>query len=89
LLVGYYATKGASFAHPTLDGRPAFLSSDTERGRPVFTATVDIPAGATRTLVLRVEEPATARGPVTTWVQPLVIPQGTHVDMPTCGAREP
>lgn len=89
LLVGYYATKGASFAHPTLDGRPAFLSSDTERGRPVFTATVDIPAGATRTLVLRVEEPAAARGPVTTWVQPLVIPQATHVGVPTCGARQP
>lgn len=82
LLVGYYATKGAHFSRPTLDGRPAFLAVDTEQGRPVFTATVDIAPGATRTLVLPVEEPAGARGPVLTWVQPLVRPQTTQVAAP-------
>lgn len=87
LLVGYYATKGAYFKHPTLDGRPTFLTTDTERGRPVFTATVDIPPGATRTLVLHIEEPAAARGPVTTWVQPLVLPQITHVKAASCGPK--
>lgn len=87
LLVGYYATKGAHFNSPTLDGKPTFLSSDTERGRPVFTATVDLPPGATRTLVLHVEEPPAARGPVTTWVQPLVLPQATHVRPASCGTK--
>lgn len=89
LLVGYYATKGAHFSHPTLDGKPTFLTADIERGRPVFTATVDIPAGATRTLVIPVDEPLAARGPVTTWVQPIVIPQVTHVRAAACGGRQP
>src|SRR6478735_9775474 len=40
LLVGYYATKGAHFSGPTLDGNPTFLTADTERGRPVFTVTI-------------------------------------------------
>jgi hypothetical protein len=84
LLVGYYATKGAHFTGPTLDGKPTFLTVDTEQGRPVFTATVEIPPGATRTLVLPIEEPPTAQGPVTTWVQPLVLPQTTHVSSLTC-----
>ena len=87
LFVGYYATKGAHFSDPTLDGRPTFLTVDTERGRPVFTATVEIPPGATRTLVLPIEEPAGAQGPVTTWVQPLVLPQTTHVSLLTCPSR--
>jgi Protein of unknown function (DUF4012) len=84
LLVGYYATKGAHFSSPTLDGLPTFLAVDTERGRPVFTATLEIPPGATRTLVLPIEEPAAAKGPVMTWVQPLVLPQTTHVSALTC-----
>ncbi|WP_374968434.1 DUF4012 domain-containing protein [Terrabacter sp. BE26] len=90
LLVGYYATKGAHFSRPTLDGKPTFLTADTEHGRPVFTATIDIPAGATRTLVLHVEEPVAAgSGPVTTWVQPLVMPQVTHVKAAACAGRQP
>jgi hypothetical protein len=87
LLVGYYATKGAHFSSPTLDGKPTFLTIDTEQGRPVFTATVEIPPGASRTLVLPIEEPATAKGPVTTWVQPLVLPQTTHVGPLACSAK--
>ena len=84
LLVGYYATRGAQFSSPTLDGRPAFLAIDTERGHPVFTATVEIPPGATRTLVLPIEEPVAAKGPVVTWVQPLVMPQVTRLDARPC-----
>ncbi|MGO4601092.1 DUF4012 domain-containing protein [Terrabacter sp. 2YAF2] len=87
LLVGYYATKGASFQEPTLDGKPTFLTADTERGRPVFTATVDIPPGASRTLVIHVDEPPAARGPVKTWVQPLVLPQATNVKAASCGTQ--
>jgi hypothetical protein len=85
LLVGYYATKDAGFSDVTVDGKPGFLAVDEERGRPVFTAELEIAPGQTRTVVLRVEEPPQARGPMTTLVQPLVLPQRTRVSVPTCG----
>ena len=84
LLVGYYATKGADFSEATVDGKPAFLDVDTERGRPVFTFVLEIAPGQTRTLTLRIDEPAGAKGPVTTLVQPLVLPQRTRVTIPDC-----
>ncbi|GAA2022000.1 hypothetical protein GCM10009740_08580 [Terrabacter terrae] len=84
LLVSYYATKGATFTHPTLDGKPTFLSSGVERGRPVFTTSVTIPPQASRTLVLKIEEPPTADEPVTTLVQPLVLPQVTRIERKPC-----
>ena len=87
LLVGYYATRGASFSGATLDGRQVLLSVDRERGRPVFTSELEIKAGQTRTLVIQLDEPASATGPVTTLVQPLVLPQATHVLGPVCAAR--
>ena len=87
LLVDYYATKGAAFSGGTLDGRQALLSIDTANGRPVFTSELEIGPGQTRTLVLHLEEPASAVGPVTTLVQPLVLPQTTHVLGPVCVAR--
>jgi hypothetical protein len=86
LLVSYYATKGAGFTRATLDGKPALLASETERGRPVFTSTIDIGPGQTRVLRLTIEEPPHARGPVTTLVQPLVRPQKTVVNAAGCPA---
>ncbi|MDF2145851.1 DUF4012 domain-containing protein [Knoellia sp. p5-6-4] len=86
LLVSYYATKGAGFTQATLDGEPALLASDTERGRPVFTSTLDIGPGQSRVLRLTIEEPPQAKGPVTTLVQPLVRPQKTVVDAAGCPA---
>jgi hypothetical protein len=85
LLVGYYATKEAGFSDATLDGEPTFLAVDDERGRPVFTAELELEPGQTRTLVIRIEEPPEAKGPVTTLVQPLVLPQVTTIDLPDCG----
>ena len=82
LLVGYYATKGAGFSDATLDGQPALLAVDSERDRPVFTAEVEIAPG--QNLRLTIEEPGSARGPVTTPVQPLVLPQRTVVTAPPC-----
>jgi hypothetical protein len=87
LLVGYYATKGAGFNGATLDGKQAFLAVDSERGRPVFTSELEIKPGQTRTLVIQLEEPAAAAGAVTTLVQPLVLPQTTHVLGPVCASR--
>lgn len=84
LLVGYYASKGAAFSDATLDGKRAFLDVDSERGRPVFTSALEIAPGQTRTLVLHIEEPPKARGPVTTLVQPLVLPQKTTITAPAC-----
>jgi hypothetical protein len=89
LLVGYYATTGAGFDKATLDGKAALLAVDTERGRPVFTAALEIAPGQTRTLVLHIDEPEGARGPVTTLVQPLVLPQRTHIDAPACPGGRP
>ncbi|MGO4340866.1 DUF4012 domain-containing protein [Pedococcus sp. 2YAF34] len=86
LLVSYYATKGAGFSDARLDGKQALLAVDSERGRPVFTATVEIQPGQTRTLSMKIAEPVTARGPVTTLVQPLVIPQTTMIQ-PGAGCR--
>ncbi|HEX5524318.1 MAG TPA: DUF4012 domain-containing protein [Pedococcus sp.] len=84
LLVGYYATKGAAFSDATLDGKPELLSVDSERGRPVFTSTLEIAPGQTRVLRMTIEEPPGAKGPVTTLVQPLVLPQKTTVTAPAC-----
>jgi hypothetical protein len=84
LLVGYYATKGAAFSDATLDGKPELLSVDSERGRPVFTSTLEIAPGQTRVLRMTIEEPAEARGPVTTLVQPLFLPLRTTVSAPAC-----
>ncbi|WP_458528977.1 DUF4012 domain-containing protein [Oryzihumus sp.] len=86
LLVSYYATRGAGFDGATLDGRQALLTVDAQAGRPVFTSELEISPGQTRTLVLHVLEPASAAGPVTTLVQPLVLPQTTHVAGPVCAA---
>jgi len=84
LLVSYFATKGAGFTEATLDGKPALLAVDAERGRPVFTSTLEIGPGQTRVLRLTVDEPADAKGPVTTLVQPLVHPQQTTVEAADC-----
>jgi hypothetical protein len=88
LLVGYYATKGAEFSDATLDGKQELLSVDSERGRPVFTSTLEIAPGQTRVLRMTIEEPPGAGGPVTTLVQPLVLPQKTVVKTPSCPAAD-
>ena len=79
LLVGYYATKEADFSDATLDGKPAFLDVDTERGTAgLHSLALEIAPGQTRTLTIRIDEPAGAKGPVTTLVQPLVLPDQRH-----------
>ncbi|MFF4208648.1 DUF4012 domain-containing protein [Streptomyces sp. NPDC001796] len=73
LLVSYYAGTGAAFDGATLDGRPAQLSPGVERGHPVFTLDVELPANSRRTLVLHLLEPH-ATGTPTLLQQPLVTP---------------
>jgi hypothetical protein len=73
LLVSYYAGTGAAFDGATLDGRPAQLSPGVERGHPVFTLDVELPAHSRRTLVLHLLEPHATGIPVLLQ-QPLVTP---------------
>ncbi|MFI9649191.1 DUF4012 domain-containing protein [Streptomyces sp. NPDC052040] len=73
LLVSYYASAGALLAGAELDGRPALLSSGTERGHAVFTLDLELPARSRRTLVLHLLEPRADHTPVLLR-QPLVTP---------------
>jgi hypothetical protein len=83
LLASYYATAGAGLAAATLDGAPTTLAAQQERGHPVFTAAVEIPAGQRRTLVITLIEPP-APGPVTVLRQPLVRPLRVSVTGTGC-----
>ncbi|MCC9740255.1 DUF4012 domain-containing protein [Streptomyces sp. MNU89] len=86
LLVSYYASAGAMLSRATLDGRPALVNHATERGHPVFTLDLELPARSTRTLVLHLLEPPTGRAPVVLR-QPLVRPlRATVRQNGPCGA---
>lgn len=73
LLVSYFASERSELIKATLDGRPATLASGVERGHPVYTRDVELPAGSSRTLVLHLLEPRSDRAPVVLR-QPLVRP---------------
>ncbi|MEU9009422.1 DUF4012 domain-containing protein [Streptomyces sp. NPDC048479] len=64
LLVSYFATGRAQLVKAALDGRRAFLTPGVERGHPVYTFDVEVPAGSSRTLTLHLLEPPTDHGPV-------------------------
>ena len=78
-----YGAKGAELLDATLDGQPTEVEIAQERGRPVFSAYLDIPPGETRTVVLRLQEPATST--VLQWrPQPLARPQGGQLTVSPC-----
>jgi hypothetical protein len=67
-----------------LDGRTALLNTGTERGHPVFTLDMELPAQSARTLKLYLVEPPATRAPVVLR-QPLVRPlQSTVRSYPRC-----
>ncbi|MDQ0762569.1 DUF4012 domain-containing protein [Streptomyces canus] len=87
LLVSYYAGAGAGLTGATVDGRTALLASGTERGHPVYTLDLELPAGARRTLVLHLWEPHADGRPVLLR-QPLVTPlRATLKPGSACGTR--
>ncbi|MDQ1020544.1 DUF4012 domain-containing protein [Streptomyces afghaniensis] len=87
LLVSYYAGAGADLTGATVDGRTALLASGTERGHPVYTLDLELPAGARRTLVLHLWEPH-ADGRPALLRQPLVTPlRATLKPGNACGTR--
>lgn len=85
LLVSYYASKGARLVKAALDGRPVLVNQAAERGHPVYTLDLELPAGATRTVELRLLESPTDR-PLSLLRQPMVRPlRATVRPYPPCG----
>ncbi|WP_067285012.1 DUF4012 domain-containing protein [Streptomyces jeddahensis] len=86
LLVSYYASRGAGLTRATLDGRPVLMSPAVERGHPVYTLDLELPARSSRTLVLHLLEPGAERAPAVLR-QPLVTPlRATLPPGPSCQA---
>jgi hypothetical protein len=83
LLVSYYATRGATMTSISLDGTATGAAPQRENGHPVFTLGVESPRGATRTLVLKLREPAGPGAP-TILRQPLVRPLDVSVTDSAC-----
>jgi hypothetical protein len=63
LLVSYYATAGANLIKATVDGHTALMSPGVERGHPVYTLDVEVPAGSSRTVMLKLLEPPSDDAP--------------------------
>jgi hypothetical protein len=85
LLVGYGATSGAVMRSVTVDGKPVAAALGAERGHPVFTVDLELPRGATRTVVLHLHEPASTKAPIVLR-QPLVRPLAVSVVGGSCPA---
>jgi hypothetical protein len=85
ILVSYYAGVGAHLTGATLDGRRVLLSPGVERGHPVYTLDLELPAQSSRTLVLHLREPQADRTP-TVLRQALVTPLKATVKRGGCGA---
>jgi hypothetical protein len=83
LILMYLATRGATFTSSTLDGKRAPVAVAGEQGHPVFYYDLELPRGASRTIVLHLDEPA-GKGTVTVLPQPLVRPLAVSVDDASC-----
>ena len=82
--VYYYATTGAFRAATELDGKLAEVAQGQEQGHPVYGVDVELPRGATRTLVFHMKEPAGAGAPIVLR-QPLVRPVQVAIHNQSCG----
>ena len=82
-LVDYYATTGAELSSVTVNGQPSTSAVLTEFNHPIFRLDMELPHGATSTIVLHLIEPKTTGG-VVVWHQPGVYPLDADVDAQTC-----
>jgi hypothetical protein len=73
LLVTYYGSAGATVRSVAIDGKAVTLASIQENGLVTVTADLELPAGATRTVTVVTDDPAST-APVTILRQPLVNP---------------
>ncbi|SOD74712.1 uncharacterized protein DUF4012 [Jatrophihabitans sp. GAS493] len=80
----YYGTSGGGLASVTVDGKPSVVIPASELGHPTYFMDLEIPAGATKTIVLKLVEPAGSGAP-TLLEQPLVRPMTTTVNDAKCG----
>ncbi|MDX6202213.1 MAG: hypothetical protein QOJ83_1713 [Frankiales bacterium] len=82
-LVSIYAAVGAQLTSATLDGKPVLMQATVERSHPRFSRYLELDPATSGTLVLHLEEPSAANSPIVP-VQPLVMAQVTHVQVPSC-----
>ncbi|MGI8591193.1 MAG: DUF4012 domain-containing protein [Nakamurella sp.] len=84
VLVGYYATQGGALTKVTLNGVASTSAIGSELGHPVFTTNLELPRGATQTIVLNLTEPA-GSGPPVMLAQPMVRPMSVAMKDEACG----
>jgi len=85
VLASLYAAEGAELRRVLIDGVPTGITAEFERGRPVFTMTVELAPKQSRTIVYELKEPVSdeaARVPE----QPLARRQRSTVTTSTCSA---
>jgi hypothetical protein len=82
--VNLYTTAGATMSSVTVDGKPGTAYIDTERGHPVYTVDLELPHGATRTIVYHLRESGAGAPEVLN--QPLVNDAHITIDAPHCNA---
>jgi hypothetical protein len=83
LAVSYFATQGAVMHSITVAGRPARGRIGAELGHPVYNVDMEVPRGASRTIVLQLSEPAGADKPIVLR-QPLVRPLNVTLKDAVC-----
>jgi hypothetical protein len=84
LLVTYYGTAGARVRRVTVDGHALVLAAGRLRGLTTVSLPLEIARGATRTITVRLTEPA-AKGALRVLQQPLVQPMTVRTSGPDCG----
>jgi hypothetical protein len=91
LAVSYLATAGALMESVSLDGKPWTAEIGRERGHSVFRVDVELPRGASRTVVLQLIEPSGNGLAPIVFKQPLVRPETIRLQDATCPspARRP
>jgi hypothetical protein len=83
-LLDYYATAGAQLLSVARNGKPSTASVEHALGHPVYRLDVELPRGATQTIVLHLREPA-GNGEPRIWHQPGVTALGVTVQSQSCG----
>ncbi|MDT4923731.1 MAG: hypothetical protein QOG01_1444 [Pseudonocardiales bacterium] len=84
LEVSYFASHEAVMQSVTVGGKRGFVGSGDELGHPVYVVDLELPRGATRTIVFHLVEPAGSAKPVVLR-QPLVRPLNVTVEDQPCG----
>jgi hypothetical protein len=83
VLVSVYGPRNSTVRQATVDRHALGVSSTTEDGRPVWGFPLVVGHGTSRTVVLRIAEPASNAAPVVP-VQPLVQPEKVHTSLVRC-----